>query len=289
MIAPTWESTCGRAKLWLGDCVEVLKSWEPSSVDVVLCDPPYGHGNHVDDWNSRLNKLRGKKNKPIVNDDAHGMRETVGAMLLEAARIMKQASCCCCCCCGGGGPRPTFAWLANRLDSDGLRFFHSVIWDKRTPGLGWRFRRQHEMLLFSHREGGRLRWADNAVSVPNIVSMSNHWKSFVKEHPNQKPTELFSYICGLVTRPGDIVVDPFMGSGTTGVSAIRMGTMFRGIELDENYLDIARRRIEDELRRAEFLEPRVQDMSLWLFDKEEKNDIGRRFSKSRAAVPARRT
>jgi len=64
------------------------------------------------------------------------MRTVVDAMLTEAARILKPDCCCCCCCCcgGGGGPRPTFAWVANRMDNSGLRFFHSVIWDKVNPG-----------------------------------------------------------------------------------------------------------------------------------------------------------
>src|SRR5262245_37310716 len=118
-----------------------------NSVDMIWTDPPYGHGNHDEDLNSRLNDHRGLENVPIQNDSAEEMREVVDGMLCEAVQVLKDdCCCCCCCCCGGGGPSPTFAWVATRMDSGGLQFFHSVIWDKINPGLGWRYRRQHEMV-----------------------------------------------------------------------------------------------------------------------------------------------
>jgi site-specific DNA-methyltransferase (adenine-specific) len=63
-------------------------------------------------------------------------------------------------------------------------------------------------------------------------------------HPTVKPSELMAYICRLVTPPGGVVLDPFMGSGSTGVGALREGFGFIGIELDAGYLEIARNRLE---------------------------------------------
>jgi DNA modification methylase len=142
--------------LYHGDCLRVMPDLPPASVDLLWTDPPYGHGNHDGDLNARLNEHRGLEDHPIANDSGEQMRRVVDGMLREAVRVLKPDCCCCCCCCGGG-PRPTFAWVADRLDRDGLSFFHSVIWDKLNPGLGWRYRRQHEMVMVAHAAGRRPR------------------------------------------------------------------------------------------------------------------------------------
>jgi len=164
----------GDATLYLGDCLEILPTLEAESVDMIWTDPPYGHGNADGDLISRRGEImldgRAMVAEPILNDDASGMRRVVDGMLTEAARCLKHDCCCCCCCCGGGGgPSPTFAWVAERMDSKGLSFFHSVIWDKKNPGMGWRYRRQHEMIMVAHRTGGRLAWANTDIKQPNIV------------------------------------------------------------------------------------------------------------------------
>ena len=160
-MADPWKrkEVIGDCTLYLGDCLEVMAAIPSGTVDMIWTDPPYGHDNHDGDLNARLNDHRGIQGKPIANDDSDGMRRVVDGMLTEAARVLSP-DCCCCCCCGGGGPKPTFAWVADRMDRGGLSFFHSVIWDKKNPGLGWRYRRQHEMVMISHRAGGKLLWAN---------------------------------------------------------------------------------------------------------------------------------
>ena len=229
----------GDATLYLGDCRDVLPTLPSNSVDVLWTDPPYGHANHDGDWNAHLNAHRGIENKPIANDDSGSMRTVVDAMFTEAARLLNE-DCCCCCCCGGGGPKPTFAWVADRMDRDGLSFFHSVIWDKLNPGLGWRYRRQHEMVMIAHRTGGTLRWQDDAKAVRNIYSQMPPRD---RVHPNEKPVEMVAHFLNLHSYPGDMVLDPFMGSGTTGVAALRMGRKFIGIEYDLGHFETALRRI----------------------------------------------
>jgi len=230
-----------------GDCLEVLKTLPSGSVDMLWTDPPFGHGNADGDLLSRRADACGDghatKLRAIANDQPDTMRTVVDGMLTEAARVLKpDCCCCCCCCCGGGGPRPTFAWVANRMDSGGLSFFHSVIWDKKNPGMGWRYRRQHEMVMVAHRRGGKLAWADPDVKQRNIISMS---KPRTGHHPNEKPVELVQRFIELHTKPGDVVLDPFMGSGTTGVACVQTGRNFIGIEIDAGYCEIARKRIED--------------------------------------------
>jgi site-specific DNA-methyltransferase (adenine-specific) len=231
--------------LYHGDCREILPTLEPESVTLLWTDPPYGHANHSDDdLNSRLNAHRGLADQPIENDGADAMREVVHAALLLAVPLLRADYYCCCCCCGGGGPRPTFAWLAERMDRDGLTFFHSVIWDKVNPGLGWRYRRQHEMVMVAHREGGRLAWAKGDYAQPNVIAIS---KPRTGNHPNEKPATLVHGFVDRHTAPGEFVLDPFAGSGTTLRAAKDLGRKAVGIEIEERYCEIAAKRCAQEV------------------------------------------
>jgi site-specific DNA-methyltransferase (adenine-specific) len=218
-----------------------MRQLPDESVDMILTDPPYGHSNHDGDLNSRLNDHREIESKPIANDDPESFRVVMDAMLTEAARVLKRDCCCCCCCCCGG-PRPTFAWVADRMDRAGLSFFHSVIWDKRNPGLGWRYRRQHEMIMVAHRDGGKLAWADDNITARNIYS---ELPPRDRVHPNEKPVRMMRHFIELHTKPGQVVLDPFMGSGTTGVAAVELEREFIGIELDAEHFATAEQRIRE--------------------------------------------
>jgi site-specific DNA-methyltransferase (adenine-specific) len=133
------------------------------------------------------------------------------------------------------------------MDRGGLQFFHSLIWDKRNPGLGQRYRRQHEMIMIAHRAGGRIRWNKDDRLVRNLLSQM---PSREREHPNEKPVALIAEIVGAHSNAGDHILDPFMGSGTTGVAALRLGRKFVGIEIEERWFDVACRRIEAEVRQG---------------------------------------
>ena len=231
--------------IYHGDSTQIMREIDSESVDVIFTDPPYGHSNHDGDFNARLNAHRFIESKPIANDGAEEMRIAVDSVMLEAARVLRQDCCCCCCCCGGGGgPRPTFAWVANRMDSHGLQFFHSVIWDKLNPGLGWRYRRQHEMVMVAHRTGGKLRWANASLSVPNIIAMM---PPRIRQHPNEKPLKLVTAFIGWHANADDLVLDPFMGSGTTLRAAKDLGLQAIGIEIEERYCEIAAQRLSQEV------------------------------------------
>ncbi len=247
------EERIGNQRLILGDCLEVMRDIADGSIDMIWTDPPYGHSNHDGDLNAQLNKHREIESKPIANDDADGMRRVVDGMLKEAVRVLSPDCCCCCCCCGGGGPRPTFAWVADRMDREGLSFFHAVIWDKKNPGLGWRYRRQHEMVMISHRAGGKLLWANDEVAARNIFSMMPPRE---RDHPNEKPVAMVEHFLQLHSVHGQTVLDPFMGSGTTLVACEKMGRHGIGIEMDHDYFDIACRRVDEAARQPDlFIAP----------------------------------
>jgi site-specific DNA-methyltransferase (adenine-specific) len=246
-VTPYYEH--GGITIYHGDCREVLPELEPQSVTLLWTDPPYGHSNFDNDLQSSRIGVKGARQEiaePIANDSPELMREVVDAALLHAVSLLRADCCCCCCCCGGGGPRPTFAWVAERMDNHGLSFFHAVIWDKsaRGNGLGWRFRRNYEMVMVAHRTGGRLAWANSDVAVANI---QRDMPVRDRAHPNEKPEGLVAGFIDWTTIAHDLVLDPFMGAGTTLVAAKNLGRRAIGIEIEEKYCEIAAKRLSQEV------------------------------------------
>lgn len=236
-------------RLLTGDCLEILPTLEAGSINMIWTDPPYGHSNGDGDLAASRVGVRGGRQAPmatIANDMAEQWESLITQFFTEADRVMKPDCCCCCCCCGGG-PDPAFAKMALWMDRT-LEFFHAVIWDKsaRGNGLGWRYRRNYEFVMIAKRKTGRLAWADNSVAVPNIIRTRPVANSL---HPTTKPVELVRSFIEWHTRPGDTILDPFMGSGTTGVACALTGRSFIGIEIDPAYVAIAERRIADALQQ----------------------------------------
>ncbi len=242
--------------LRLGDCLEVLKTLPDGSVDAVVTDPPYGHNNNnngdlIARWEAALgrgNYDATRDDRPIANDGKEA-NELVRAMFAEAARVLRPGGVCCC-CCSGGGPDPQFArWSLWMDETPGLEFKQMVVWDKGPMGMGWHYRRSYETVLVAQRKGARCAWYDDSHRIENIIRPGDYGIRKIipskEQHPTQKPVELAQHFIRLHTLPGDTVLDPFMGSGTTGVACVQTGRSFIGIEIDPTYYAIAERRIAE--------------------------------------------
>lgn len=132
---------------------------------------------------------------------------------------------------------------------DVLRFKQAVVWDKGKMGLGWHYRRSYEMILVAEKRGvGKARWFDSTRKVENVIRPGDYGiKKIIpqkNQHPTEKPVALSQHFIGLHSQPGETILDPFMGSGTTGVAALRTGRRFIGIEIDPGHFAVARERIE---------------------------------------------
>jgi DNA modification methylase len=237
--------------IYHADCREVMPGIESGSVRLVWTDPPYGHGNQDGDLQAARVRdgVKGARKKAavaIANDSGmeweHLMVEFIGKL---PRLLATDCCCCCCCCCGGGGPKPTFARVAQWLDTD-LEFFHAVVWDKsdRGNGMGWRFRRNYEFVMVAHRRGGKLAWSDDKRAVPNILRIVPEPNVL---HPTTKPLSLVRHFVEWTTQTGDLVLDPFMGSGTTLRAAKDLGRRAIGIEIEERYCEIAAKRLEQQV------------------------------------------
>jgi len=242
-------------RIYQGDCLEIMRGFPDGSIDMIFTDPPYGHNNNngdlIHNWEKALGRLHDCVSgphpvaRPIANDGAEA-NELVQAFFSEARRLLKPG-CCCCCCGGGGGPDPQFArwslWLDRELD-----FKQMVVWDKGPMGMGWHYRRSYETVLVGMKPGASCKWYDESNRIENVIrpGMVSKIIPSAEQHPTEKPPELASFFIQLHSQPGDVVLDPFAGHGTTGEAAIRLGRRFVGIEIDKTFAEVATQRIAAE-------------------------------------------
>ena len=242
-------------RLILGDAITELERLESQSVDMIFVDPPYGHNNNNGDLIHRREAALGRPPsgglpaaaRPIANDGAEA-NDLFRAVLPEFRRLLSPGCCCCCCCGGGGGPDPQFARWSLWLD-EVLEFKQMIVWDKGMMGMGWHYRRSYETVLVAVRPGAAHRWYDETHAIENVIRPGAYGIRKIiptaDEHPTLKPVQLAEHFIRLHTQPGDLVLDPFMGSGTTGVACVRTDRRFIGIEIDPGYFAIAQRRIAE--------------------------------------------
>ena len=237
--------------IYHGDCREILPGIASESVDFVFTDPPYGHNNNNGDlahhWERALGLVkRGAAEagaaRPIANDGSEA-NELVRWFYGEAARLLVKGGCCCC-CGGGGGPDPQFARWSLWLD-DAIGFKHAVVWDKGGLGMGWHYRRNYEMVLIGQKPGAACKWY-GGNDVPNVLRIAG-LKPKAEGHPTPKPVALPRWFIRLHSAPGELVLDPFMGSGTTLVAAKLEGRKAIGIEIEEKYCEMAVKRLAQEV------------------------------------------
>lgn len=207
----------GDATLYLGDCLEILP--ELGRVDAVVSDPPYGigysHGGENHRYATRFANVR------IVGDDRD----------FDPTPWLRWPCC---------------LWGANHYSRYLPRGGRWLVWDKRAGmangndlsdvEIGWVSGRRASDKIF------RLIW--------NGYVKGGGEKGIPRCHPTQKPIELMKWSLGFLPA-AQIILDPFAGSGTTGVACMRLGRKFIGIEVDEHYFDIACSRIAEAERQPD--------------------------------------
>ena len=233
----------------LGDCIELIKEIPDASVDMVFTDPPYGHNNNNGDLISRREAALGKgdyvaerDNRAIANDGKEA-NEVLQAILPEINRVLVPGGVLCCCCCGGG-PDPQFARWSLMLDAS-IGFKMAVVWDKGPMGMGWHYRRSYEMVLVAQKNGAACRWFDESNKVENVVRHIPKIIPSKDQHPTEKPIKLAQHFILLHSQQGDTILDPFCGSGSTGVAARMERREFIGFEIDPQWYEVAERRVSE--------------------------------------------
>lgn len=222
-MKPTWADD--RADLYHGNAFDVLPQLPTGGVDVVITDPPYGMS-----YQSGRRTESGPM-RPVLGDEA-----PVTDWLPEAARVLRD----------GGSLLCFHEWrgaeaFREAIVSAGLDLRSQVVWDRGVHGSGnltAAFAPMHDLAWFATKGAFAFPFARPA-SVLRHPKVS--WQHFF--HPTEKPVTLMRDLVCALTRPGELVLDPFAGSGSTGVAAVGEGRRFVGVELDAQYAAIAWKRI----------------------------------------------
>ncbi len=215
--------TIGDCTLYLADCLDVMKDMADNSVDCVVTDPPYGIGGT--DY-KRGGTQRGASLAECKVYDAKEWDSGINQLAInEAVRCSNSQAVF-----GGNfyNLPPSPCWL---------------VWDKLIP----------EDMGYADCE---LIWTNMTCAVKRKRLL---WHGFnrverdiEREHPTQKPVGIMEWVIGKM--PQGTVLDPFMGSGTTGVACVNLGRKFIGIEIDPDYFEIACRRIEEAYQQPRLFE-----------------------------------
>ena len=209
-MKPTWESN--GVRLYLGDCLDVLPTLGAGSVDAVVTDPPYGIGVcNRSDGGGVCSAKSGNKVYGRSTWDAQPPPNELFELLLGLAV-------------------PTVIWGGNYYPLPPTRCW--LIWDKK----------QRRFSLAD----AEMAWT-NLNKATRIFDYSRGEAARENRcHPTQKPLPLMMWCMDKAkVLPDQIVLDPFMGSGTTGVACVQTGRKFIGIEIDPGYFEIAKKRIMD--------------------------------------------
>jgi DNA modification methylase len=220
--------------LILGDCLDKLKELDDNSVDCLMTDPPYGtndryakmikRGNlhtsfNVINWDVEIPIEFMREVYRVMKDDTWGFIFTDKKEITTIWKKLEEF---------GFSPRQTFYWIKpNKAPTPRSNFKSSVevavAFTKGRTNKKW-------------RGGGN---QNNFITMSFVIGKEN------VDHPTQKPIKLMKHLIRLVTDENDIVLDPFMGSGTTILAAAELNRNSIGIEIDKTYYDIAVKRLEN--------------------------------------------
>lgn len=228
--------------LYLGDCREILPTL--SEVDHVISDPPYEARMQALHAEFRLRRTDGgPPRQALTFESIQDMRDP----FLDEVRRLNKGWLLAFCNVEGVGEWQT-AILAR-----GLKFKTTCIWNKpdATPKLnGQGPALSYECITTTWCGKGHARW--NGGGKRGVFSHLTNNAERTGKHPTEKPVSLMRELVSLFSNLGETVLDPFMGSGTTGVAAVRSGRKFTGIEIDPTYFDIACRRVSHALEQQDF-------------------------------------
>ena len=236
------EVTIGNCRLIQGDCLEVMPGL--GVVDHIMADPPYEQSLH-DAKNSASRRIRtngGPKIQGLGFAGIDGIREEFANLAGRACAGWFMAFCTI----------EGVARWADVINPSPVKYKRACIWVKpdSTPQLNGQGPAQGaECFVTAWCGPGYAKW--NGGGKRGVYTHMTNPPGRHGGHPTEKPVRLMSELITDFTMPGDTILDPFMGSGTTGVACVNLGRSFIGIELDPDYFDIAVKRIEDAHRQAD--------------------------------------
>jgi site-specific DNA-methyltransferase (adenine-specific) len=221
----------------MADAVQWLRSLPTASVNLVITDPPY---ESLEKHRAVGTTTRLKHSKASSNDwFAIFPNARFTELFPELFRVLKRNSHLYLFC------DPETAFIAKPIaEAAGFKFWKPLIWDKKRIGMGYHYRARYEFILFFEKGKRKL----NDLSIPDILEVPRVYKGY----PTEKPAEVSEVLIRQSSSPGELVIDPFMGSGSVGVAALRWGCDFAGNDTCAEAVTITRARLR-ELNGTEIL------------------------------------
>lgn len=237
----------GDCTLYNGDCLEVMAGMD--RVDHVISDPPYEESLHASK-NSLRGRVRADKGPDLKGVDFSSINDIRADVVAAGSKLATGWFIAFCTIEG-------VAYWAEAINASPMKYKRGCLWVKpdATPQLNGQGPGQGaECFVTAWNGTGHAKW--NAGGKRGVYTHLTNQRDRDGRHPTEKPIPLMRELLQDFTNPGQTILDPFMGSGTTGVACAKMGRSFIGIELDSKYFDIACERIARAYSQGDmFVEP----------------------------------
>jgi len=217
-------------RIYQVDALEALRAMADESVDLVNTDPPYNVGKKYADWNDQMPEAEYWFWYRLIFQEVH--------------RVMRRGYCYVSCS----------QWQQQKvrdiLQECGFSYLQTLIWHRpnfvgRDIRAKWKLSYEPILMFSKGKPLPMINQFMEAFPTHDVLIYTVPQSNYVKEerlHVCQKPAGLYTHI--LARTPGQIVLDPFMGSGTTGVACRRLGKIFVGFDISQSYVEMSRKRIE---------------------------------------------
>jgi modification methylase len=253
-----------------GDCRQVLPTIPEKSIDLIFADPPYNLQLEKELWRPNSTRVNGVDESwdQFLNFESYD--QFSHEWLSSCRRVLKDTGAIWVI-----GSYHNIFRVGRIMQDLGFWILNDIVWIKNNPMPnfhGVRFTNAHETLIWAQKIKGKLytfnyqimKSINNESNGNSTLQMRSDWKLPVctgkerlkingeKAHPTQKPEALLERVILASSNPGDIILDPFFGSGTTGAVAKRLGRHYIGIESQNGYISIAKERIDTITRQEKF-------------------------------------
>lgn len=210
------------------DAVEWLRTIDDMSVDLVITDPPYEslEKHRAIGTTTRLKQSKASSNawfQIFPNDRFEDL-------FTEIYRVLKKNRHFYLFC-----DAETMFVAKPIAEAVGFKFWKPLVWDKQKIGMGYHYRSRHEFILFFEKGKRKL----NHLGIPDVLACPRIHGGY----PTEKPVGVSAVLVEQSTQPGELVIDPFMGSGSVGVAAVKQQRHFWGNDISDESLSIASQRL----------------------------------------------
>ena len=212
------------------DAVRWLQDQPSESTDLLITDPAY---ESLEKHRAVGTTTRLKHSKASSNDWFRIFPNArFGELFAEAYRVLRRNTHFYLLC-----DAETMFVAKPEAEQAGFKFWKPLVWDKRTIGMGYHYRARYEFILFFEKGKRRL----NDLGIPDVLSVPRVRGGY----PAEKPVGVSEILIGQSSQPGDTVADPFMGSGSVGVAALKTGRRFLGNDLNPEAVRLAATRLRE--------------------------------------------